>query len=309
MLVKEPPVEITETLTMLGTTEYPFYLFKGDGAGLIVEGGVGISESVLREQIEQLGIAPDFVKQAVVTHAHPDHVMAVGALRDIFPGIEVLASEVAAKTLSVEKVVSFFCKMDKALTDSLVECGLATEEQCAEGPLEMRIAVDRIVTDGDTITVGGLSIEVLQTPGHSDCSICLYEPTGRILVVSDATGFCLPEKSFWWPCYFGGYAEHLATIERLAGMDAEVLCLGHNGAITGADDVKKYFADALAATEAYHRQIVDEAKSGKSAREIAEQLGSDVHRQSSLLTVDFFQKNCGLLVKQSLSHEGIELEK
>ena len=306
MLVKEPPVEITETLTMLGTAEYPFYLFKGDGAGLIVEGGVGISESVLREQIEQLGIAPDFVKQAVVTHAHPDHVMAVPALRDIFPGIEVSASEVAAKTLSAEKAVSFFCKMDKALTDSLVEGGLASEEQCAEALSEMQIAVDRTLSDGDKITVGGLSIEVLQTPGHSDCSICLYEPVSRVLVVSDATGFYLPEKSFWWPCYFGGYAGHLGTIERLAGMDAEVLCLGHSCAITGADDVKQYLAGALAATQAYHQHIIDEANSGKSVREIAEQLGSDVHQQSPLLPVEFFQKNCGLLVKQSLAHEGIE---
>ena len=309
MLVEKPPVEITDSLTMLGTTEYPFYLFKADGAGLIVEGGVGISESVLREQVEQLGIAPDFVKQAVVTHAHPDHVMAVPALREIFPGVEVSASEVALKTLSVEKAVSFFCKMDKALTDSLVAGGLASEEQCAEALAEMRITIDRALADGDKITVGGLSIEVLQTPGHSDCSICLYEPAGRVLVASDATGFYLPEKSFWWPCYFGGYAAHLATIERLAAMDAEVLCLGHNCAITGAADVKQYLADALAATQAYHQRIVDEAKSGKSVREIAGQLGSDVYQQSPLLPVDFFQKNCSILVKQSLAHEGIELEK
>ena len=309
MLVKEPPVEITETLTMLGTSEYPFYLFKDAGEGLIVEGGVGISESVLREQIGQLGIGADFVKQAVVTHAHPDHVMAIPALRNIFPGVEVLASEVAAKTLSVDKVVSFFCKMDKALTDSLCRGGLASEEQCAEALSEMQIAIDRTLADGDTITVGGLSIEVLQTPGHSDCSICLWEPKGRVLVISDASGFYLPEKGFWWPCYFGGYAGHLDTIERLSNMDAEVLCLGHNCAITGADEVKQYLADALAATQAYHRRIVDEANSGKSVRDIAEQLGAEVHQQSPLLPVDFFQKNCGLLVKQSLAHEGIELEK
>ena len=308
MLVKQPPVEITETLTMLGTSEYPFYLFKGDGAGLIVEGGVGISESVLRQQIEQLGIGADFVKQVVVTHAHPDHVMAIPALREIFPGVEVLASKVAAKTLSVEKAVAFFCKMDKALTDSLVQGGFATEEQCAAALSEMQIAVDRTLTDGDKIDVDGLSIEVLQTPGHSDCSICLYEPAGRVLVASDATGFHLPEKSFWWPCYFGGYAAHIETIERLAGMDVESLCLGHNCAITGADEVKKYFADALAATKAYHQHIVDDARSGKSIREIAEQLGSEVYQQSPLLPVDFFQKNCGLMVKQSLAHEGIEAE-
>ena len=309
MLVKEPPVEITETLTMLGTAEYPFYLFKGEGEGLIVEGGVGISASVLREQIEQLGIAPGFVKQAVVTHAHPDHVMAVPGMREIFPGVEVFASEVAARTLSLGKVVSFFCKMDKALTDSLCRCGLANEGQCAETLSEMEIAIDRTLGDGDKITVAGLSIEVLQTPGHSDCSICLWEPAGRVLVISDASGFYLPEVSYWWPCYFGSYAEHLGTIERLAGMDAEVLCLGHTCAITGADDVKQYLADALAATKAYHQQIVDGAKSGKSVREMSEQLGSDIYQQTPFMPVDFFQKNCSILVKQSLAHEGIELQK
>ncbi len=38
---------------------------------------------------------------------------------------------------------------------------------------------------------------------------------------------------------------------------------------------------------------------------IAEGLGAEIHEKKPLLPLDFFQKNCGLLVKLSLQHEGI----
>ncbi len=61
---------------------------------------------------QALGIARDFVRQVIVTHAHPDHVMAIPVFREMFPEVSVIASAPAAKTLQIEKAVSFFCKMD-----------------------------------------------------------------------------------------------------------------------------------------------------------------------------------------------------
>ena len=72
------------------------------------------------------------------------------------------------------------------------------------------------------------------------------------------------------------------------------------------EDVAAYFAGVIAATEAYHARIIEEIKGGKPFRELAEQLGSEIHAKTGLLPVDFFQKNCGLLVKHSMKHEGIE---
>ena len=98
-------------------------------------------------------------------------------------------------------------------------------------------------------------------------------------------------------------------MRRLADLGAEILCLSHNAVVRGADDVKTYFQRAIEATEAYHGRIVEEARSGKPARQIAETLGSEVHEKTPLLPVDFFQKNCGLMVKLSLRHEGIAADK
>ncbi|MCL4207325.1 MAG: MBL fold metallo-hydrolase [Pirellulaceae bacterium] len=307
MLIQNPPVAITDRLWMLGTTEYPVYLFRGSQYATLFEGGIGPLAAVLRQQLADLGIAGDSIRQLIVTHAHPDHVMAVPAMRELCPGIQVIASETAARTLSVEKAVAFFAKMDDALTDSLVAQGLVAESQRRAPLAENRIAIDRPVREGDTIEVDdGVAFQVLQTPGHSDCSLSFYEPQAKLLIVSDATGYYMPAHGDWWPNYFAGYGPYVQSIERLAAIDAEVLGLSHNGAIRGAEAVGEYFRGVLASTRAYHQRIVDAAKSGRTVREVAEELGREIHDKAPLMPVDFFQKNCAILIKASLQHEGIE---
>lgn len=306
MLIKDPPVELADNFWMLGSNPYPLYLFKGENEAAIIEGGIGPMGPLLGEQLDRLGINKELVKQLVVTHAHPDHVMAVPSLRRMCPQAVVVASAAAAKTLSAEKAISFFCKIDAALTDALLGAGVIGEEHRPEAFDDNQIPVDRIVEEGDKIAVGGVAFDVPETPGHSDCSIALHQPETGILLIADATGYYLPEHDYWWPNYFFSYNDYLDTMRRLQGLGAEILCLGHNAVIKGADDVAAYFSAAIDFTQQLHRRIIEETRSGKSVREIAEQLGSEVHEKTKLLPLDFFQKNCGLLVKLSLKHEGME---
>jgi glyoxylase-like metal-dependent hydrolase (beta-lactamase superfamily II) len=309
MLIETTPSELTPQLWMFGTSAYPLYLVRGRGEGAIIEGGVSVVGPLMKEQLRELGVGPEYVRQAVITHAHPDHVMAVPLLRAMFPGLSVLASSVAAATLSSEKAINFFRQIDGALAEALRTSGVVAQAQDDAGPqasaTENRIAVDRVVGEGDTIAVDELSWTVLATPGHSDCSISLHEASRGLLAISDASGYYLPASNTWWPNYFSGYAAYLASLERLGSLDAEVLCLSHNGAILGREEIRAYFVEAIASTRQYHERIVAESKAGKAVRQLAEELGAEIHRQAPLLPLDFFQKNCGLLVKQSLKHAGL----
>ncbi len=302
MLIKETPVEIADGLWMLGTSEYPVFLAMDQNEGAIFEGGVGADGPVVKEQLTRLGIAADLVKQVVITHAHPDHVMAVPAFRAMFDGVIVCASKPAAKTLAIEMAVKFFAKIDRILTESLIKAGSITEEHRPQLLTENQITVDRILADGDTITVGGLKFDVLAMPGHSDCSLSFHEAGAGFAIVSDATGFYIPDFDYWWPGYFTNYEAYLESMRRLADLDAKVVCLSHNGVIKGSDEVRAYFDDAIAATEAYHERILTEIETGKSPEEIAGQLGAEVYEKIPLLPLDFFQKNCALLVKQSMEY-------
>lgn len=305
MLIDNPPAEITDDLWMLGTRAYPLYLFRGPREATIVEGGIGAMGPLLREQLQPLEIPPDSVKQVVITHAHPDHVMSVPLFRKMFSGAEVLASEAAASTLASEKAVSLFCKLDDALCGALRQSGVIDERHRRDPLPEERIAVDRTLKEGDTVTAGEFSLRVLATPGHSDCSLSFYDADRGVLLISDASGYYMPQHDAWWPNYFADYAAYLDSIRRLAALEVEILCLSHNAAIKGSREVRSYFDGALAATKQYHQRILDEARSGKSVRQIAQELGSEVHEKTQVLPLDFFQKNCGLLVKLSLRHEGI----
>jgi len=309
MLIKDPPVQIADSLLMLGTNEYPLYLAKGPNEGAIFEGGVGAMGPVLQAQLERLHVAADFVRQVIITHAHPDHVMAVPLFREIFPFLTVCASREAAEALSTEKAIAFFAKVDQAFTASLAERGAIDKDLHPEPFTGKQIAVDRIVNEGDIIAVDHLNFQVLRTPGHSDCSLSFHEPAVGCLIISDATGYYVPQHNYWWPNYFSGYAPYVASIERLAALRTEFLCLSHNAVIKGANAVKAYFDGTLAATENYHKRILGEYNAGKTTRQIAEQLGAEAFEKIRLLDLAFFQKSCALLVKLSLKNEGIKPEK
>lgn len=305
MLILNPPAEITPGVWMLGTTAYPLYLIRGSAGSALVEGGVGVLAGLLLRQFDELKVARDSLRQLVLTHAHPDHVMAIPRLREHFPQAAVLASAIAAATLKVEKAIAFFRQVDDALTATLTKSGAAAAADQPAPFAGTQIVVDQIIGAGDEIRLGDAVWQVLATPGHSDCSISLHDRASGVLIISDASGYYMPDRGGWWPNYFSSYKDYMASMERLASLDAETVCLSHNGAIRGKDEVRAYFAGAIAATRAYHERIVAAAKAGQAVRQIAEELGGEIHAQTGVLPLDFFQKNCGLLVKQSLKAEGI----
>ncbi len=308
MKITIPPVSITDELWMLGTTQYPLFLFRNGDESLIFEGGTGAMGPMLEEQMQTVGIEVGSVKQLVVTHGHPDHVMAIPGLRGLFPGVKVLASSIAAKVLSAEKAISFFGNIDGKLTESLLGMGAIAESHRPAPLTETTIPVDRTVKEGDTVTVGDAAFNVLETPGHSECSLSFHEAERGILVISDATGYYVPTHDLWWPNYFAGYAAYLASMARLATLNARILCLSHNAVITGTDEIHAYFQGAIAATEAYHQRIVDAVNAGTSAEALAEQLAGEIHEKVGLLPQKFFQKNCALLIQHSLQHENSSVE-
>ncbi len=306
MWIKQPPVQLVDDLWMLGTHEYPLYLAGGGSERVLFEGGTGPMGALVCEQLEELAIPLESIRRLVIPHAHPDHVMAVPVLRRRIAGLQVLASPAAAATLGVEKAVGFFCKMDEAVTAGLIHHRQVADRHRAPALDEPRIAVDQQVEEGDRIEADGLGFQVLETPGHSDCSLSFHEPQRGILLVSDAVGYYMHGHDYWWPDYFTGYGAYVNSIRRLADLGAQVLCLGHHGVVQGAGDVRAFLDQALEATEQYHQRIVAAAREGRTAREIAEELGTEVFEKTpGWLPLDFFQKSCNLLVKQSLKHEGI----
>lgn len=91
------------------------------------------------------------LKYLILTHCHADHMAGLKELKKIYPDIKILIHELDAPNLIKDEIN--LCSM------------LDTELNFIEA--------DRTLKDGDIISVGGLKLKVIHTPGHTAGSISI----------------------------------------------------------------------------------------------------------------------------------------
>ncbi len=91
---------------------------------------------------------------------------------------------------------------------------------------------DLRLVEGSTVTVGGIALEVIHTPGHSDDHLCFL--TGRILF----TGDHIMGGSSVMVEDMGSY---LRSLERLQGLDLDRLYPGHGPEIERPQEVISWY--------------------------------------------------------------------
>lgn len=136
-----------------------------DDTALLVDAGTGLNFDWIKQKLRNFEFDVENLGILVNTHCHFDHA---GGDLDFLDesGCELMASGPAAKALG---------NADKKAT-------LASNFGEELEPLE----VSRVLQDKDEIDLGGTSLTVLSTPGHTQGSISLYEPQEGILFSGDA---------------------------------------------------------------------------------------------------------------------------
>jgi glyoxylase-like metal-dependent hydrolase (beta-lactamase superfamily II) len=106
---------------------------------------------------------------------------------------------------------------------------------CLEGrDLEWRDDVaGEAVSEGDKIDLGGMTVRVLDTPGHSSCSVSAYCPELRALFPSDGAG--IPYGQAIIPSGNSNFTMYQQSLKKLEPLAVEILCADHYGYVTGQE--------------------------------------------------------------------------
>ena len=216
-------------------THINVYLIRGDYGYLLVDAGWNTDSSfaTLHNYLVKNDIGFEDIGQIFITHAHPDHYGMAGRIS------RLSGAGIAMHPMEQALIEPRYVHMDELLnkTDQMLTAnGLPHDEMVllrdATKGLEQYISVtqpERLLREGDTVTTGEFTFQVIWTPGHSSGHLCLYEPSKKILVSGDhilptiTPNVSVNPQSIENP--LGRYIDSLAAIRKL---DIDLVLPGHD---------------------------------------------------------------------------------
>lgn len=219
-------VEITSEIFQVGgrgltaAEDGAVYLVALPGHAALLDAGCGEGTDMLLANIESLGVRLDDIEYLLLTHCHFDHTGGAAELRRRL-GCRVVAHELDAPYIESG--------------DAEVTAANWYGTQLTPCPVDLRLT-----GAGGRVDLAGRTIEAWHMPGHSPGSLVYaMESCGkRVLFAQDVHGPLHPSL-------LSDRADHQASLRRLLGADADILCEGHLGVFRGQHDVRRFVAQFL----------------------------------------------------------------
>ena len=231
----------------------PCYLLDGNRP-VLFESGLTCMGRMYEDAVREI-LGERVPEILFISHVHYDHCGATARLKRTFPSLLVAASEPAAaimrrpnarvlmKELSAD-AVSFASNM------LAIDKSMLTDE-----PFEP-FDVDLVLADQQEVDLDGTTVHILATPGHTRDMLSYYIPERKILIGTEAVGAQdLAGRIIIAP--LANYDDYLDSLERLSMLEVDVLCQGHRFVWVGAEEVRDYFARALAKAKDFKETVIN----------------------------------------------------
>jgi glyoxylase-like metal-dependent hydrolase (beta-lactamase superfamily II) len=266
MRVRQPG-KVRDGLWFLGREESCVYLLEGSETSMMVSGGMSYILPDLLDQLKAFKIDERRITKHLILHAHFDHVGVIPFLKRRNPDLQVYGSARAWDLLGSDKVIRTINQFSRGAANRM---GRERVYESYDLDWDDKIT-GQTVFEGGVIGLGDLSVRILETPGHSTCSITAHVPEMKALFASDGGG--IPYKDRIIASGNSNFTNYQESLERLKKLDVELVCADHYGYITG-DDAKRFIGESMESARS-QRALIEETYRKtrdieKAARELTE---------------------------------------
>jgi glyoxylase-like metal-dependent hydrolase (beta-lactamase superfamily II) len=234
MSIDEVQPRIFRIPSILGRRRFAQWLVVGDERLLLVDSGIeGTIAEHVGPALRELGRSPGDITEVVISHADVDHYGGNSELRRVAPGAQIRSAAEDRPWIESWQAISserYGWYRGHGL-DYDPETWQWLEQ--AAGP---DTPLDGTVSDGETIDLGGITVEVVALPGHSPGHLGVVHHASRTAIVMDAVlerGLYTTSDELISPPPYASVAAYRGTIDRLRELRPAQLGTSHYAPVEG----------------------------------------------------------------------------
>ncbi len=246
------------------------YLFKGGDNITLLDAGTSKAFGVLKAALAEHGLTGDDLDRIVLTHSHIDHYGAVRKiLRSASSPIDVAGNFLKTKSIATGLGVS-----RKTMNAFLSLMGVPVVVRNSMRVLSTaftllgeKCRVTTFLAEGRVIPMGDYVCRVIETPGHTVDSICLYAERENVLFSGDhilphitPNAFVMLEEGQPLPSRLS-QKEFYASVDKINRLAPRTVFPAHGRAIEDLPAITRMYTDNFRQREAL---IVDIIAAGQT---------------------------------------------
>ncbi|MEW6203067.1 MAG: MBL fold metallo-hydrolase [bacterium] len=290
---------IADKFYYLGGPIFSFYITDGERQTLIELGISQIVPHLVKAAQKHLGrFEPAYL---IGLHSHFDHIGGAVRLKEMFPTAQLAASAHTDKIMrDPDTTITYVETMEKINSNPMLKM---VYQDVDEAVIFYPLGLDIILREGDGVPLDDAGkLQVLETPGHTECSISLFHQPTKTLFVSDACGVPFPSGRIW-PTAFYDLALYKKNMQRMLNLEPHFLCLAHVGFFKG-EQARRYLERSLKVTDSFFNHIAELLQIIGSEKGVLKALMDEYENDIPFIQPFIFKYGCREMIKQvAKNHE------